>query len=210
VWQLFCITIENDFMEKQRLIRAETEEELWIQVKADLESITYPLIYAVNILADNKSVFLNIETDPGGGFESGFQSTSLTAPVPFTVLSSTIPGAKNFRFALHDENFIDKVGKFFGMQDVETGYPEFDKKLVVKTNDVEMVKAIFFDEPARKVFELLVSFNLHLAYYDEAKEASLELTIDRDITDVNELHEIYNAFVHVLDEFERNNENDQN
>jgi hypothetical protein len=200
-------------MEKHKLIRAENEQDLWGQLKADLDNITFPFIYSVNIQADKKSVFLNIETDPGGGFESGFQTTSLTAPLPisFTTFSSALTGAKNFRFALHDESFIDKVGKFFGMEDVKTGYPEFDKKLVVKTNDVKMVKAIFFDEPTRKLFESLVGFNLHLAYYeDDNKQASLELTIDRDVTDVQELHEIYNAFVHVLDGFEQNNENDQN
>jgi hypothetical protein len=191
-------------MEKQKIIKG-SDVEIWDQVKADMDDISYPFIYNANIENNNKSVFLNIEIDLGGGFESGIQSTSFTTPVPiqFTTLSARINENKGFRFALHDEDFIDKVGKFFGMEDVRTGYVEFDKKLVVKTNDIERVKEVFADEQTRKVFETLPGFNLHIAYYDhEDKHSSLELTIDRDITNVEELRKIYDAFINVLEAFE--------
>ncbi len=107
---------------------------------------------------------------------------------------------------MHDEDFIDKLGKFFGMEDIETGYAEFDKKIVVKTNDPEKVKTVFADEQTRKVFQTLSGFDLHVAYYDhEDRHSSLELTIDRDITNVEELHRIYDAFKNVLEAFERVN-----
>lgn len=192
-------------MEKQKIIKGNSDAEIWNQVRADLGDISYPFMYSADIQHNDKSVFLNIEIDLGGGFESGFQSTSLTAPVPiqFTTLSSRINEHKGFRFALHDEDFIDKVGKFFGMEDVKTGYLEFDKKLVVKTNDIERVKEVFADEQTRKVFQTLPGFNLHIAYYDhEDRHSSLELTIDRDITNVEELHKIYDAFINVLNAFE--------
>ncbi len=192
-------------MEKHKIVRGTSEEEIWDQIRQDLGEISYPLVYAANIQEEDSSVFLNIESDLGGGFESGFQSTNFTAPVPiqFTTLSSRLNEPKSFRFALHDEDFIDKLGKFFGMEDVKTGYPEFDKKLVVKTNDIEKVKAVFADEQTRKVFQSLGGFNLHIAHYDhDDKHSALELSIDRDITNVEELHSIYNAFVNVLDAFE--------
>ncbi|MEO8771703.1 MAG: hypothetical protein ABI402_16525 [Ferruginibacter sp.] len=192
-------------MEKQKLIKGNNDAEIWEQVRADMDDISYPFMYKADIQHNDKSVFLNIETDLGGGFESGFQSTGLTAPIPirFTTLSSRINEHKDFRFALHDEDFIDKVGKFFGMEDVKTGYLEFDKKLVVKTNDIQRIKEIFADEQTRKLFQSLPGFNLHIAYYDhEDKHSSLELTIDRDITNVDELHKIYDAFVNVMDAFE--------
>ncbi len=179
-------------MEKYKIIKGGTED-IWNQVKADLDDVSYPLIYNVNIQENEKSVFLNIERDLGGGFESGFQSTTLTAPVPiqFTTFASRLNDHKNFRFALHDEDFIDKLGKFFGMEDVKTGYDSFDKKLVVKTNDVEKVKAVFSDVETRNTFESLGGFNLHIANYDEDdKHSSLELTIDREITDVEDRQDI--------------------
>ena len=190
-------------MEKYKLIKGETEEDIWKQVQDDLETITYPFLYGASIQKEDSTVFINIEVDLGGGFESGFQSTSLSAAVPiqFTTFSSRIDADKNFRFALHDEDFIDRLGKAFGMEDVETGYEEFDKKLIVKTNDVETVRKVFSDEDTRKLFESLHGFNLHIAYYDdEDKHTSLELTIDREITNASELRRIYNAFCMVLKE----------
>lgn len=198
-------------MENYKIIKGNTDSEIWEQVRKDLDTISYPFVYWINIQLNEHSVFLNIETDPGGGFESGFQSTTLTAPVPvqFTTLSTRINESKNFRFALHNEDFIDKLGKFFGMEDVKIGYPEFDKKLIVKTNDAGRIKAVFADEETRKLFQSLNGFNLHIAYYDDEpdKHAALELDIDRDITNVEELQRIFNAFVNVLEAFEYNNHN---
>ena len=195
-------------MEKYKIIRGNTEEEMWNQVKQDLAEIAYPYVYDANVMENDKTVFLSIQADLGGGFESGFQSTSFTAPVAiqFTTLTSRVKEEKGFRFALHDEDFIDKVGKFFGMEDVKTGYPEFDKKLIVKTNDIDKVKTVFSNEETRKTFQSLGGFNLHIAYYDHNdKHSSLELTIDRDITNVEELRSIYKAFISVIDVLEQTN-----
>lgn len=193
-------------MEKYKIVRGQSETDIWNQIKEDIDNIEYPFVYGADIQDEQKSVFLNIESDLGGGFESGFQATSLTAPVPiqFTTLSSRLNEHKSFRFALHDEDFIDKLGKFFGMEDVKTGYTEFDKKLIVKTNDVEKVKAVFANEQTRTVFQTLGGFNLHIAHYDHGddKHSALELSIDRDITNIEELHRIYNAFADVLEAFE--------
>lgn len=193
-------------MEKYKIIKGQSDEEIWDQVRADMSNISYPLKYGANIQQNDKTISLNIEVDLGGGFESGFQVTSLTAPVPiqFTTLTSRLNEPKDFRFALHDEDFIDKVGKFFGMEDVKTGYEDFDRKLVVKTNDVEKVKAVFADEDTRRTFQSLAGFNLHIAHYDhDDKHSSLELTIDKDITNVEELRKIYDAYVNVLEAFEQ-------
>lgn len=192
-------------MEKYKVIRGDEEQQIWDQVKQDLDNINYPFVYGANIQHQEKTVFLSIEVDLGGGFESGFQTTSLTAPVPvqFTALSSRLDTDKEFRFVLHDEDFIDKVGKFFGMEDVHTGYEEFDKKLIVKTNDIERVKKIFADPETRKLFISLGSFNLHIAHYEQDEpHSALELTIDRDITNVEDLKHVYNAFLKVLESFE--------
>ena len=195
-------------MEKHKIITGETEDEIWKQISADLADISYPLMYNANIRYNDKTVFLNIENDPGGGFESGFQSTIFTAAIPvhLTFFSSQLDEQKGFRLALHDENFIDKLGKFFGIEDVQTGFEEFDKKLIIKTNDVEKVRILFADEKVREVFQMLGSFNLHVAHYDHVdRHSALELTIDRDILNIEELRKIYIAFVSVLNAFEKGN-----
>ena len=194
-------------MTKYKIIKADEDSGIWEQIRKDLESMEFPFSYSVNVQDNGKTVFLNIEVDPGGGFESGFQTTSLTAPIPlqFTTLSSRLQSTnQELRFALHNEDFIDKLGKFFGMEDVITGYKEFDNKLIVKTNDPEKVKKAFADEATRRVFETLGEFNLHIVYYEQPdKHASLELSIDREITNTEELKKVYDAFVNVIDALEK-------
>ncbi len=91
-------------MENYKIVRGQSEEDIWNQINSDLGNIEYPFVYGADIRQDEKSVFLNIEADIAGGFESGFQATSLTAPVPiqFTTFSSRLNEPKSFRFALHD------------------------------------------------------------------------------------------------------------
>src|ERR1700744_1084968 len=135
-----------------KMIAANSEETVWKRITADFHRDDFPLQYHVLIYHDVKKVQLDIDIDPGGGFESGFESTTLTAVVPHL---------QGFKFALHHEDFLGRVGKLFGMQDVKTGYPEFDKKLIIKTNDVAKVKAVFSDEAVRKVFQSKTAFTLH-------------------------------------------------
>ncbi|HTB51844.1 MAG TPA: hypothetical protein VK718_03640 [Ferruginibacter sp.] len=173
-----------------KMIAANTEETVWKKITADLAVDNPPLEYHVVIYQDAKKVFLDIDIDPGGGFESGYESTMLRA---------SLPDLEGFKFALHHENFIDKVGKLFGMQDVVIGYPEFDKELIIKTNDAIKVKSIFKDKSARQVFQSLSEFTLHTNTKTNDNDTDfLELVIERGILDTAELRDIYAAFVTVL------------
>ena len=176
-----------------KMIAANSEETVWKRITADLDKDNPPLQYHVLIYHDVKKVQLDIDIDPGGGFESGFESTSLTAIVPHL---------HGFKFSIHHEDFIDKVGKLFGMQDVIVGYPEFDDKLIVKTNDAEKIKDVFAEESARGLFQRLTGFVLHTGSRNigdsDDKEDYVELMIDRGVLDLSELRKIYTAFVNIL------------
>jgi hypothetical protein len=141
----------------------------WDQVAADLQAAEVPLQYKAIFNHGLTPVSLIIDMDPGGGFEGGFEFTSLSAPVPvqFTSLKADIPGNDPFRFALHEEGFIDKVGKFFGMEDIEIGYEEFDKNIIVKSNDKDKVRAVFADPKVRQVFQTLSDFTIQLSKGDD-------------------------------------------
>ena len=114
-----------------------------------------------------------IDIDPGGGFETGSAVTFLMAPVAL---------AQDFRLTLHHQGLIDTAGKFFGMEDVVIGYPEFDEALIVKTNDRERTRRIFSDASVRGVFRSLRAFALHLEHGHIAgrkgKQPFLELRTD--------------------------------
>lgn len=163
-----------------------TTDDIWQQVSADLSGQD---VYEYNVILvqDGRQVELVIDIDPGGGFEGGYQFTSLKAP---------ITSESDFRFALHHKGLIDTVGKFFGMEDVVIGYPEFDETLIVKTSDRERTHRIFSDVNVREIFQSLNSFTLHLTHHYQ--EQFLELTIEEGITDAEVLRNLYDAFCKVL------------
>lgn len=182
-------------MEKEKLIIANTIDEVWPQITKDLKENEFT--YSVIISVGGKKIFLDIDVDPGGGFEGGYQTTTLR---------SKLEHAGEFRFALHHQGLLDEIGKFFGMEDIETGYPEFDKKVIVKTNDTSRLQSLFSEKNTRLAFENLTGFTFHITQHhlDETnkKDNFLEFNIEEAITDVSRLKLIYNAFSSVLDSIE--------
>ncbi len=183
-------------MEKEKLIVANNIEEVWRQITEDLKKNEFT--YSVIIAVQNRKIYLDIDVDPGGGFEGGYQTTSLRAKLE-----------KNgdFKFALHHQGLLAEIGKFFGMEDIETGYPEFDKKVIVKTNDPLKVKSIFSNQQARTPFKELDNFTFHITSHrideTETKADFLELTIEEAISDPVRLRQIYQAFNSILDAIEQ-------
>ena len=178
-------------MDKQ-YINGRTEDEAWRQISAEFLLNPDPLDYCAVINVGNRKIVLEIEIELGGGFESGYERT---------ILSAELTTSTAFRFAIHPQHFTDEIGKFFGMQDVEIGFPEFDKKLIVKTNDRQKLKDIFSDKSVRTAFQTLDDFTFGVTHHraDGGDNAPfLELLINAGITNVATLREIYDAFSSVL------------
>ena len=181
-----CTT--NYGMDTQKQITGNTEDEIWEQLTEDIASGQELLEYNTVIQHGDYQIVLNIYMDLGGGFESGFETTTLVSPLKTN---------NDFRFALHKEDFLDEVGKFFGMQDVVMGDTAFDKNVVVKTNNEARVKEVFSDVSAREAFQILTDdFTFATTMHDGKKV--LEFSIERGITDPVELRKIYHAFYTVL------------
>ena len=171
-----------------KIIKGQNEEEIWHQVRTDFEGEEL-LGYNVLLETPTSLVELDVDIDLGGGFEGGFEITRMV---------SKIPATNDFKFALHKEDFLDEIGKFFGMQDVKLGYEDFDKHVVVKTNDEARIKALFADEQLRLfVLALNEDFNFSLSYNHEEKVLALE--VEKGITDVAALQKLHAGFVQVLE-----------
>lgn len=173
-------------MQTQYEVFASNEEEVWQKIAADLAEDF--LEYTAIIKENGVATVLQIDIDPGGGFEGGYAYTSLVAPLTDT---------SGFKFAIHHEGLLDEVGKFFGMQDVVIGYAEFDKKVVVKTNNEGKVKRIFKDEKSRSPFQNLGNFNMHISHSDDA-DPQLKLQVEEAIVDAKILKQLYRAFSTVM------------
>ncbi len=183
-------------MEIEKIINGNTPEEIWNQIGEDLKADEFSYTAVINY--ESSKIIFNIEIDPGGGFEGGYQTT---------MLRSELQHAGDFKFAIHHQGLLDEIGKFLGMQDIETGYPEFDKKVVVKSNDEAKVKSIFADVQPRSVFMGINDFVFHIAkhHIDETdKQANfLELTIEEAIVETARLVSLFNAFYNVLSVIEK-------
>lgn len=181
-------------METQKKFSGKSEAEVWKQVEADLNKDDDVYDYNAIIEQDGKKINLIIDIDLGGGFEGGYASTGFSAE---------ITNPKGFRFALHQDGFIDDIGKFLGMQDVEVGYAELDKHLIIKTNDEGKVKKLFTHKEVRDVFEKLDDFDfgirMHSVEHGDHKQSFLELNIEDGVTEPAELRKLYSAFYSVLD-----------
>jgi len=180
-------------MLSQNSISGQSKEEIRQQLTELINRDPDLLDFNATIDFNHRKVLIDIDIDLGGGFESGYETTTLLAP---------LHAQPSFRFAIHKEHFTDEIGKFFGMQDVELGYPEFDKRLIIKTNDSAKLHDVFLDPAARSIFQDLEDFTFgittHHAGNTDNKQPYLELTIETGVTDANRLVEIFEAFYTVL------------
>jgi hypothetical protein len=183
-------------MENLVRISGKTEAEIWQQVASDLAQKGDILEYSAQLVQGHTDIYLSIEIDLGGGFEGGFETTSFMAP-----LAETRP----FKFHIHEQNLVNEIGKVFGLEDIESGYLEFDEAFIIKTNEPETLKALFAEENLR--LTLLKHRDCELMLSPENHEADaphlLTYTIDQAITEVSELQEIYHMLLALVQKLEQ-------
>ncbi len=180
-------------MMEETLLNAPNETEMAQQLTAYLQREGDAFQHRVRLQQGRKSILLNIDIDPGGGFESGYATTRFSA---------TVAAVSDFAFTIHPEGFLSDFAKLFGLQDEVVGYPEFDKKVIIKTNDAEKVKHVFSDAALRQTLTSLSSFNLQLGSKDEEGTKELALEIEEGITDAAALLPLYQLFYQILESVE--------
>ncbi|MBC7914390.1 MAG: hypothetical protein H7Y07_09735 [Pyrinomonadaceae bacterium] len=181
-------------MQETKIISGNSQEEIWKNIESDFSQNSDLFEYDAIIDQHGRKINLTIDIDLGGGFEGGYA---------FTSFITELETLDSFQFALHHQDFMDEIGKFFGMEDVELGYPEFDKNVVVKTNDINRLQDILSDQHIREILQNIPEFNFHIirhtSDYTLVEAAFLELRIEDGITETRQLRDIYNVFVSVME-----------
>lgn len=186
-------------MQDARVISGTSLDEVWKQIDEDFSQ--YQEVYEYNAIIEQqgRSVTLDIDIDLGGGFEGGYALTRFMSP---------LKSFDDFRFSLHRQDLLDGIGKFFGMEDIKIGSPEFDKNIVIKSNHPDRIKDILSSTQIREVIQSLPNFEFHIGHHHsshtEVESAFLELRIDEGITDTARLRLIYSAFILVLEKVDFN------
>jgi len=84
--------------------------------------------------------------------------------VTFTRIRAPYVNPDRFRFTIYRRGLFSDIGKWFGMQDVVVGHPDFDREFIIKGTQEGKLRALF-DNP--KIRELISAQpQIHLTVKD--------------------------------------------
>jgi hypothetical protein len=180
-----------------RSFSADTETELWDQISADMLRDGSMLEYAAQLNQGGYQFMLDIDIDPGGGFEGGYATTTLAA---------LVPGAPALRFSLVEQDLVHELGKLLGLKDVELGYPALDAAFIIRTNEPGTLRTLLADEAVQTTLLKYRELRLTLAPASEAPETTeapaeavyLVFSKEAGIVDPAQLREIYQLLLSLL------------
>jgi hypothetical protein len=131
---------------------------------------------------------------------SGKYSTQMTRVIAPIILTD------NFKFEIYREGFVRKVEKLFGAQDIEIGYPDFDKAFTIKSNNELKIKTLLRNKEIRKLISSQTDVNIQISnnqgiWEKELPKNEFELSyfMDGKIQDIEILKSLIELFKLILD-----------
>jgi hypothetical protein len=125
--------------------------------------------------------------------------------VTYTRMRAPYVNADGFRFKIYRKNIFSGIGKYFGMQDLEVGYPEFDNDFIIKGSDESKVRSLFMNDKIRALIQQQPSISLEVKddegwFVKNFPEGVDELyfQVTGVITDVKRLKFLYDLFAETL------------
>ncbi|MGV3460116.1 MAG: hypothetical protein ACO1N9_06645 [Flavobacterium sp.] len=95
-----------------------------------------------------------------------FRLGSKTHSVPLFAAKTVFTSHDDFRFEVYETNLLNKIGKLFGMQDIKTGIPDFDKKFIIKSNNEIKIKELLNDSVVRNVIGNIKGITVEITNQD--------------------------------------------
>lgn len=138
-----------------------------------------------------------LDTDEGGRHEEGYYSTRFRVP---------IVNPNGFRFKLHKEGFLSRVGHLVGARDFKTGDAELDEAFVIKCDHAEKAQELFKSKVIRE--GLLKHKNIHFEIKDSEGSFGPKFSDDEDelclevsgiITNLDILEDLFHLLANTLD-----------
>jgi hypothetical protein len=178
-------------MPHSNIITGNSDDEIWEQISSQINEKEEINDYSVQFESGKDCITIHIDFHPDGR-ENNLQ--------PTTSFISHLPAETNFRFRIQKQNLKHEIGKLFGMQDVIIGDPEFDKKFLIESNDVDKVKEVLSQPEIKSELLKQPIINLEIAdrKFGAHREIVLTLDIKGGMRDPAELKSIYRPFKQIL------------
>lgn len=125
--------------------------------------------------------------------------------ITYTRIRAPYVNKDGFRFTIYRKSIFSEIGKLFGMQDVEVGYPEFDNAFIIKGNDESKLRSLFNNAKVRDLIQAQPEIYFHVKddegwfktkFPDGVDE--LYFQVRGVIQDVQRLKALYGLFAEVL------------
>lgn len=128
------------------------------------------------------------------------------AHVPYTRLRAPFLNKDGLRFHIHREGFFQRLGKRFGLKDIEVGDTAFDERFLIQGNDPEKIRRLFSGDELRALLldlpdiELRIKDDEGLFSRDYPKGVDiLQLQRQEHLRDEETLARFFALFALVLD-----------
>lgn len=107
---------------------------------------------------------------------------------------------------LTNQGIAARVGKLFGMQDIEVGNPPFAKRFLIKGNDVFKIQMIFSDDRIQELLLAQKDIQLEITategiFHEPVTEgnAMLYYLSDTPLKTIGQLYDLYDLFTTLAD-----------
>jgi hypothetical protein len=129
--------------------------------------------------------------------------------ITYTRMRAPYVNPDGFSFTIYRRGVFSDIGKWFGMQDAEVGYAEFDRDFIIKGNNEQALRRLFSNQ---KIRELIIAqpdirFSVENAEKKFRGSSSFSENVDElyfqvvgVIKDVERLKLLYELFSETLDE----------
>lgn len=127
--------------------------------------------------------------------------------VPYTRIRAPFINLDNFYFKIYRKGVFSDLGKLLGMQDINTGYDDFDEDFIIKCNNEEKGQQLFSNERIRALIQARDQMNMEVkddegffaAHFPQGVD-ELYFMVPGVIKDVEALKELFELFSEVLQE----------
>lgn len=125
----------------------------------------------------------------------------------FTRIRAPYVNWDDFTFKVFREHLGHRIGKVFGMKDLEVGYPEFDRSFVIQGSDERKLQMMFANPKIRELLlfqpKILLELKTEAPLFQRPKFPEnvneLYYHVGGILRDLDQLHDLFDLFAYTLD-----------